>query len=107
MRITLSALAVVLLCAAAPAIAQVETAVPAPHEQILSANPFGLLFGWFNAEYERRLSPATTWGVSGSVLDLDFLQLQKCQRAAALLPAGRRAEGVLSRRPNGRVPRVQ
>ena len=39
---------------------------PADHQQIISANPFGLMFEWFNVEYQRRMTPSTTWGVSMS-----------------------------------------
>jgi len=35
-------------------------------KQVLSANPFGIVFGWFNLEYERRLSPTVTAGASTS-----------------------------------------
>jgi hypothetical protein len=52
--------------------AQTEgTKTPVPHDQIVSANPFMLMFEWFNAEYERKLSPTTTAGVSVSFLSLD------------------------------------
>jgi hypothetical protein len=44
---------------------------PADHQQIISANPFGLMFEWFNAEYERRIGPATTLGGSVSWFSLD------------------------------------
>jgi len=32
---------------------------PADHQQIISANPFGLMFEWFNVEYQRRMTPST------------------------------------------------
>jgi len=48
----------------APASAQ---QAPAPHRQVVSANPFGLLFGLFNAEFERSVSPSATAGAGGSV----------------------------------------
>jgi hypothetical protein len=35
-------------------------------EQVISANPFGLLLDVFNAEYERRVTPGSTAGVGGS-----------------------------------------
>jgi hypothetical protein len=52
-----------------PAFAQGTSPPPVAHDQIVSANPFGLLAGWFNAEYERKLTPTTTWGLSGSMWD--------------------------------------
>ncbi len=42
-----------------------------PHEQTLTANPFLLLAEWFNAEYERKVSPSSTLGIAGSLIDLD------------------------------------
>jgi len=36
------------------------------HRQVISANPFGLLLEFFNAEYERVVSQTTTAGVGGS-----------------------------------------
>jgi hypothetical protein len=54
-----------------PAAAQTEgTKMPVGHQQVISANPFGLMFKWFNAEYERKFNPAATWGVSGSFFSL-------------------------------------
>ena len=42
-----------------------------PKTQVLSANPFGLLLEFFNAEYERAVSPAATLGLGGSFFDVD------------------------------------
>ena len=47
------------------------TRVPVPHQQQITANPFGLIFGWFNAEYERKLSEDWSLGLGGSYLSLD------------------------------------
>ena len=73
----------VLTCAgAAPARAQASTDTAVKPTQIVSANPFTLTFGWFNAEYERKLTSNATWGVSGSFFGLgDF----DYQNANALL----------------------
>lgn len=40
-------------------------------KQVISANPFGLVFEWFNVEYERRLSDTFTFGFAGSYVPLD------------------------------------
>lgn len=40
----------------------------APHQQVISANPFGLLLEVFNAEYERVITPYSTAGVGGSYI---------------------------------------
>jgi hypothetical protein len=47
-------------------------------QQVISANPFGILLGVFNAEYERRVSPTGTAGLGGSFLtdsDLDYFNV--------------------------------
>ncbi len=36
--------------------------------QVISVNPFGVVFEWFNVEYERRLSPTATLGAAFSYL---------------------------------------
>ena len=40
-------------------------------KQVISANPFGMVFEWFNLEYERRLSDTFTFGFAGSYVPLD------------------------------------
>ena len=42
------------------------TRQPVEHRHVVSANPFLLLAGWFNAEYERKLVETWTVAVSGS-----------------------------------------
>jgi len=62
---------VLALAATAHAQSGVRTTAPVEHRQIISANPFGLMFEWFNVEYERRIGPTTTWGASTSWFSLD------------------------------------
>ena len=70
-----SVLAVALAALALTAVsahAQTEgTKTPVPHNQTVSANPFGLLFEWYNGEYERKLSGRSTVGASASGFALD------------------------------------
>ena len=40
-------------------------------EQVVSANPFGLLLEFFNAEYERVVSETSTAGIGGSTISSD------------------------------------
>jgi len=66
MRHTLSAALFALLI---PAATFAQTAAPPPavqFDQVLSANPFGVVVKWFNVEYERKLGTATTFGASAS-----------------------------------------
>jgi hypothetical protein len=44
---------------------------PVPHDQAISANPFLLLFEWFNIEYERKVSDAGTFGFTASGFSFD------------------------------------
>jgi hypothetical protein len=73
-----------LLASAMPAAAQDGTRVPVPHNQVLSANPFGLMFGWFNADYERKINESNTWGASASTFslggDADYVNAQLAYR---------------------------
>jgi hypothetical protein len=71
MKIRLPSLvaAVIVVCAlAAPVRAQ--EAQP-PRQQVISANPFGLLLEFFNAEYERAVSESATMGIGGSYASYD------------------------------------
>lgn len=43
----------------------------APPTQVVSANPFGLLLEWFNAEYEHTAGESYTVGVGGSTFKSD------------------------------------
>jgi hypothetical protein len=66
--VALAALALTVVSAQA----QTEgTKTPVPHNQTVSANPFGMLFEWYNGEYERKVSPNSTIGVSASGFALD------------------------------------
>jgi hypothetical protein len=43
------------------------------YNQVLSTNPFGVVVKWANVEFERKIGPATTLGVSASHFpDLDL-----------------------------------
>ena len=65
-----------------------------PPQQVISANPFGLLLGLFNAEYERKVSASTTAGVGGSSFlsddDDDYINADVFYR---YYPSGRLFEG--------------
>jgi hypothetical protein len=66
MRYTLTVVAVAVLF---PAVAFAQTNAtkpPVDHNQVVSTNPFGLFFQWYNGEYERKISPSVTIGASGS-----------------------------------------
>jgi hypothetical protein len=89
----LSVFVVAIFGVVGPAAAQGPAPVPVPHAQTVSANPFGLLFGWFNAEYERKLTAATTWGVSGSMLDVDTFEYGAANALLRYYPQGAALKG--------------
>lgn len=44
---------------------------PVPHKNVISANPFGLLLEFFNAEYERAVGESSTIGIGGSTFSTE------------------------------------
>ena len=85
------ALLFVVTTSIAPASAQ---QTPADHRQVVSANPFGLLAEFFNAEYERRVSPSTTAGVGGSMFPGAGDDYVNADVFFRYYPAGRALEGL-------------
>lgn len=62
-----ASVAAVLVIVAAPQTAHAQT----PYNNVISANPFGLLLEWFNGEYERVVSESATAGAGGSFFSTD------------------------------------
>jgi hypothetical protein len=63
---------VALVLSAGTAHAQAEgTKTPVAHKQVVSANPFGMMFEWYNGEYERKVGERSTVGASASGFALD------------------------------------
>jgi hypothetical protein len=58
--------ALVLIMFAGTASADDGTKTPVPHQQTISANPFGLMVEWFNVEYERKVTGSLSLGGSAS-----------------------------------------
>ena len=79
----------VLAVSAAPAAAQSQE-----YRNVISANPFGLLFELFNGEYERVVSESATAGVGGSMFndedDVDYVNADAFYR---FYPNGRPLDG--------------
>ncbi len=61
-----------------------------PPQQVVSANPFGLLLEFFNTEYERRVSDSTTAGIGGSFRGDDYVNADLFYR---FYPSGTPLEG--------------
>jgi len=66
---------------------------PPPHQQVISANPFGLLFEFFNAEYERVLGRSSTAGVGGSFFSRDDDNYLNADAFWRFYPQGRPLSG--------------
>lgn len=84
-----------MVAASAPALyAQEGTKTPVPHHQTISANPFGLVIKWFNAEYERKLTNTMTIGASGSNFSFDGADLRRFNALFRYYPQGAALTGV-------------
>jgi hypothetical protein len=81
--------------AALPAAARAQAgAVQARPPQILSVNPFGLVFNYFYAEYERAFTPNSSGAISGSYSDLaDDLRFVSFDLRYRLYPSENAPEG--------------
>ena len=75
-RLTIAAVALAAGLAGTPSGAAAQETTE--YQQVISANPFGLLLEVFNAEYERVISQSSTLGIGGSYFgtdDDDYLNL--------------------------------
>ena len=72
LRSTTLGLALAGALATTPVAALAQWAPEGPHyQQVISANPFGLLLEFFNAEYERVIGESSTMGFGGSYISQD------------------------------------
>jgi len=60
---------------------------------VVSANPFGLLADFFNAEVERAIKPTTTVGIGGSTFGSDGDRYLNADLFARYYPSGRAFDG--------------
>lgn len=87
-------LAISCLLSVAPAHAQDQGTNPGDeHHQVISASPILMMFKWFNADYERGMSPTMTWGVSGSYLPLGDFDYGRASLLVRYYPQGRTLRG--------------
>jgi Protein of unknown function (DUF3575) len=96
-RAALVVVSAVAMLSAVPAFAQTPqegTKVPVPHNQVISANPFGLVLRWWNVEFERKITPSSTWGVSGSALGVDDVDFASVNGLWRYYPQGAALTGV-------------
>jgi len=93
-RLLLSA-AVVLTAASSAASAQTVEGTKSgmPRVNLVSANPIGLLFEWYNGEFEHAVSPTVSLAVSGSRFDFDNANYTGIDGIARYYPSGRALRG--------------
>jgi hypothetical protein len=60
---------------------------------LISANPIGLLFEWYNGEYERATSSTTSLAVAASRFDFDDANYTSLDAIGRYYPAGKALRG--------------
>ena len=80
---------------ASPAFAQstAETRSGLARKNLVSANPIGLLFEWYNGEFEHAVTPTVSLGVAGSSYDFDNSRYASVDGIARYYPAARALKG--------------
>ena len=93
LRFVVTALA--LIAIASPSFAQsvdgVRSGLVRPN--LISANPIGLLFLWYNAEFEHAVSPTVSLAVAGSSYDFDDARYGSVDGIVRYYPAARAVRG--------------
>lgn len=88
---TLAWLTLAALCAL-PTTARAQVAAERP-TQIVAINPFGLVFSYFYAEYERAFSGNSSIGLSGSYSDISDLRFLSVDARYRLFPTEKAPAG--------------
>lgn len=78
---------------AQPASSPLEPSPSAGPRQVVSANPFGLLFEFFNAEYERKVSDSVSAGTGGSFFKDEGEAYVNADVFVRYYPSGRPLDG--------------
>jgi hypothetical protein len=80
---------------ASPAFAQstTETRAGLARTNLVSANPIGLLFEWYNGEFEHAVTPTVSLGIAGSSYDIDNTRYASVDGIARYYPAARALRG--------------
>jgi hypothetical protein len=87
-----------LLVSATAASAQTADAAPVTgnqgNQQVVSANPFLLMFKWFNVEYARTHKVSTAWGASTSLTGYDHADYGNVSGFYRYYPQGHALNGL-------------
>jgi hypothetical protein len=80
---------------ALPARAQssADTRSGVPRQNLVSSNPIGVLFEWYNGEYERAVSGTASFAVAATSYDFDSERYSSIDGIARYYPAGRALRG--------------
>ena len=70
-----------------------ETRSGVPRVNLISANPIGILFEWYNGEYERALSSTVSLAAAASAYDLDNTDFQSVDGIIRYYPSARALRG--------------
>jgi len=86
---------IAMAAAGAPHAAAQQPAYIAPqqYQNVVSANPFGLLLELFNAEYERVVTASSTAGIGGSTFNRDDSRYVNADVFWRFYPTGRPLDG--------------
>ncbi|HEX2723775.1 MAG TPA: hypothetical protein VHM24_12740 [Gemmatimonadaceae bacterium] len=90
--LTLTTLA--LLAAASPAAAQsVDASRSGIRTNLVSANPIGILFQWYNGEFEHALSPTVSLAAAGTSFDFEDVNYTAIDGIVRYYPGARALHG--------------
>ena len=80
---------------AAPAFAQSsdDSRAGIARVNLISANPIGLLFEWYNGEFEHAIAPTASLAISGTSYDLDNARYTSIDGIARYYPSARALRG--------------
>jgi len=70
-----------------------DSKVGIPRVNLVSANPIGLLFEWYNGEFEHAISPTISLALSVSSWDFDGPTYSSVDGTARYYPSGRALRG--------------
>ena len=70
-----------------------ETRSGVPRVNLVSANPIGILFEWYNGEYERALSSTVSLAAAASAYDFDDERYGSVDGIVRYYPSGRALRG--------------
>jgi len=84
-----------LVAGAGPAIAQSAEADRAgfPRVNLVSTNPIGIIFEWFNGEFEHAIAPTVSLAVAGSHFSLDDANYTSVDGIVRYYPSARAIRG--------------